>query len=295
MVIRVVSYCTPAFAGPMRAMLDSALRFGAATATGWTRRDLERTAFYGRHRAILDAPRGAGYWAWKPFYIVEALKAADDGDFILYYDAGRPENPYEVDRPLGVLTEWAAANTGGLLPGVYIPQWGPNRRWTKGECFRAMGCDTGAIRDHPQIQATFSLWRKHERGLALAAEWLDWCTRPVAISDEKVDPGVPDAPDFVEHRYDQSIITNLALKQGVRCFGNPGQVTVGANPDNSVDKRIGTLIDRIRGDTWAVRRRIALEDRKIRHRERPVRGLHAPLRRAARYASSLVDAVRHYP
>lgn len=293
-MLKITSYCTPEHAAPMEMLFASALRHGAQEAQGWSRSQLEETSFYRANRRVFDAARGAGYWAWKPFFILETLKNSAEGDIIVYNDAGRHQAPYVVDRSLGTLADWVVRHRGGALPGVYIPQWGLNRQWTKGECFQAMNCDTSDIRDHPQVQATFSVWQRNDRSMDFVSEWLRWCVTPEAISDEKVSD-VPDAADFRDHRFDQSVLTNLSLKNGLACFGDPHQIAIGGNRSNASDKRIGHLIDRIEGRTWAVRSRIAWEDRRMANAASPPAGPAAPLRLAKRHLRSWKDAVANYP
>src|SRR5690606_32164646 len=70
--------------------------------------------------------------------------------------------------------------------------------------------------------------------------WLRWCQIPQALTDDRVCPEIADFPDFTDHRHDQSILTNLALMRGVRCFGDP-QVS------HHGTKIIDNLTDRIEG------------------------------------------------
>jgi hypothetical protein len=35
------------------------------------------TEFYQEHKQILDRNKGGGYWLWKPFIILEALRCSD--------------------------------------------------------------------------------------------------------------------------------------------------------------------------------------------------------------------------
>ena len=37
---------------------------------------------------MLEEPRGGGYWVWKPLIVREALCGLEDGDVLLYCDAG---------------------------------------------------------------------------------------------------------------------------------------------------------------------------------------------------------------
>ena len=34
--------------------------------------------------------QGAGFWVWKPFIILKELEHLEEGDYLLYTDAGRP-------------------------------------------------------------------------------------------------------------------------------------------------------------------------------------------------------------
>ena len=44
--------------------------------------------FFNKNRDILSRSRGAGYWLWKPYFILKTLNAVSDGDVIFYADAG---------------------------------------------------------------------------------------------------------------------------------------------------------------------------------------------------------------
>lgn len=40
--------------------------------------------------------QGAGYWVWKPFIILKELEHLQDGDYLLYTDAGRPPEGFSA-------------------------------------------------------------------------------------------------------------------------------------------------------------------------------------------------------
>lgn len=77
------------FAGAPDPALDAVLRrsqlemIASASAGGiehifaWTRKGLLATEFYQEHKQILDRDKGAGYWLWKPFIILEALRRSE--------------------------------------------------------------------------------------------------------------------------------------------------------------------------------------------------------------------------
>jgi hypothetical protein len=49
--------------------------------------DLDNS-FVEKNNHILNQPRGAGYWLWKPYVIVKALSQMNDNDLLFYTDSG---------------------------------------------------------------------------------------------------------------------------------------------------------------------------------------------------------------
>jgi hypothetical protein len=258
--VALLTYATSEYVPQQRVVVSSARKMGITDSIAWDRPMLERTDFYARHRDVLDRRKGGGLWLWKPYLINRELQRLAPGDFLVYSDCGYPWRPLVIRQPLQSLLHWCETKNGGLLPGVYVPRHGANRKWTKHECFVAMQCDSDNYWRQPQIQATFSVWQKCALAESFAAEWLRWCVQPVALSDEKLMAGVHEYPEFIDHRYDQSILTNLALMHGIRCFG-------GADEIHSETKYIDNLSDRITGRSWRIHarnlsRRIVSETKK---------------------------------
>ena len=219
MTITLVSFATPELRGLQDAQAASAVAVGGCDAvTTWDPARLNQTAFSAQHRDILSQPRGAGYWLWKPFTILEALRQSDPGDVVVYYDVGR-RHPHVFRRSVSPLIERCTA-MGGMLPGVPIPLMGPNRMWTKRDCFVLMDCDSARYWNHCQIQTTFSVWKHCQRAVDFLEEWLAYCSDPRIVTDMPNQCGQENFPEFIDHRHDQSIVTNLVLKHGVSCPGD---------------------------------------------------------------------------
>lgn len=240
-----MTYASRGFFKQQEFLARSALKLGIGHIELWNRERLCTTAFYLENKAILDQRRGDGYWLWKPYIILDQLERTEPGEFVVYSDCGRSWYPYQVRRPLDPLLDWCETCNGGMVPGVYVPQHGPNRHWTKRECFVVMGCDSPQFWNHPQIQATFSVWQNKLGVIEFLREWLRWCQAPSALTDDKVLSEIKEFPDFIDHRHDQSVLTNLVLMRGVKCFGAPHQVQRGS-------KDIDNLVDRIAGRWFAI-------------------------------------------
>ena len=185
----------------------------------WNGEKLKKTDFYKNNRNILDSSRGAGYWAWKPYIILDSLSKIDNGDFIIYYDVGSKRTNFQINTDINPLIEWACQNNNGILSGAYRPDT-LNRRYTKRDCFYYMDCDEEKYWEHPQILATWSIWQKNELSMNIISDWLNFCKDHRIITDVQNQCGLSNFDGFVDHRHDQSILTNIFIKYGLRCYNN---------------------------------------------------------------------------
>jgi hypothetical protein len=213
----LVTFATDDFASQRDALVESAQRSGQfADVIVWNENALRSDPGL-PEVGLLSHDRGVGYWSWKPHIILRALEALDDGDVVVYTDVGRYRGGYSVSRDLSPLVAFCRGNAG-ILPGVIVPNFGPNSRWTRRDCFVLMGCDEPYYWEHPQIQATFSVWLKTETAIEFATEWRRYCADIRIVGDGPNTCGLPNLPGFVDHRHDQSVLTNLALKRGIAAF-----------------------------------------------------------------------------
>lgn len=178
---------------------------------------LKQQGFYRENKSILSQPRGGGYWIWKPFVILEAMRELDDGALVLYADSGATAiaslNPiFELlnDRDIAFFYHGAC---GGERYKQYI--------WTKRDAFVLMGCDTEKYWDAPHIKATYSLWRKGEKAISILKEWLNYMRDPRIVTDMPNECGRPNFDGFIDHRHDQSVLTMLAAKYNIDAFRDP--------------------------------------------------------------------------
>jgi hypothetical protein len=221
--LHLVSYATGPFVEHQATLIESARRHGVRNLHTWDSDALTATAFYAANRRILDRPRGAGYWLWKPFIILDALNRMDEGDVLLYADAG-----IEVVADLSCLTKHCR-DAGGLMlfAGHYedIGALGPNScgRWTKRDCFVLMGCDERRYYDAQMADASFLVLGKTEHTRRFVSEWLAYCMHGAIVTDEPNVCGLPNLPEFIDHRHDQSVLALLAARERIAYFRHPSQ------------------------------------------------------------------------
>jgi hypothetical protein len=72
-----------------------------------------------------------------------------------------------------------------------------------------------------------------------------YCRDPRVVSDQPNRCGLPNLPGFIAHRHDQSILTNLVVKHGLRCPGHPAEETPWSRDVNQLAERVrGELVSR---------------------------------------------------
>jgi len=176
----------------------------------FTRNDLVQTKFYQENKKILDQETGAGYWLWKPYYILEVLKSAKENDFVIYADCGDMFSKGLV----GYVEQILEDEDISLLLTTHLK----NRLVTKRDCFIKMDCDEIVYYESNHLEAGFQIWKVCDRSIKAVEEYLEYCKDEVIISNNPSILG-EEFPGFIEHRNDQSILTNLAIRNGYTVGG----------------------------------------------------------------------------
>jgi len=223
MKTRLVSYATPEYENSLSVLSVTAKHFGIDEVFAFRRNDLVNTDFYKQNRKLLDVPRGGGFWLWKPYYIHEVLQQINDGDILVYSDAG-----IFILDDLSPLYKICLRNGGILLfhahyDDIGTPGKNVNSRWTKRDAFVLMRCDSAEYHNARQVDGSFQVYLKNERSLQFAREYLDYCCNPAILANGANICGLGNLPDFIQHREDQSVLSLLAVKHKLEMFRHPSQ------------------------------------------------------------------------
>ena len=194
---------------------ESARRFGIDNINSYDFETIRSTVFYTENKNILDAPKGVGYWLWKPYIILETMRKLEEGDVVVYSDCG-----IELIAPIDPLIRICKEEQPVVLfaNGNLV-----NSMWTKRDCFILMDCDHKKYWRANQCDAAFSLFRKSPQAIQFLNEWLQYGRDERIITGRPNTLGKKNLPDFIEHRWDQSILSLLAAKHRFTYFRVPTQ------------------------------------------------------------------------
>jgi len=206
-----------------------------------TAEQLKRTDFWNKNRYILDRPRGAGYWIWKPHIILETMENLEDGDVVMYSDAG-----LKVIDDLGPLFTATVGNSNGGKVLFKVPGPHVNRMWTKRDCFVLTGCDEKKYWDGILTNGAVSLWTKSDENLEYLKIYLRYLRDPRIVTDDLNMCGMPDLQGFKEHRHDQSVLSLLSIKNSLELYRDPTQWG-NAEKELFINSPYGQLFDHHRG------------------------------------------------
>jgi len=172
---------------------------------------------------LIPGTRGYGWWCWKPQVILQVLREMDDGDVLLYCDAGCSLNPrgvkrlneyFELAQKHGVVLFQARA-LGDEHKNDFAYHALPDGQWTKGDMLDYFGVRNNAsITQSGQLIATVIFLRKDAESVAMVNEWSEVFNSRFELCDNSPSQS-PNLPGFVENRHDQSALSIIAKKRGV--------------------------------------------------------------------------------
>lgn len=218
----ICTYGTPDFNKSLDLLEKTAYEIGKVDKVFIYRRNwLETTEFYQKNKYVLNIKRGSGVWVWKAYIILETFKNIEEGDIVLYLDAG-----LKVIDSLILLFEVAQTNPNDGKVIFRVPWVGVDhiaKMWTKKDCFVLMGCDEAKYWNAPMTNGAVSLWVKNNNNNIFLNEWQKYCRDPRIVTDEPSMCGQPNFSEFKGHRHDQSVLTNLCTKYNFELFRDPTQ------------------------------------------------------------------------
>ena len=169
------------------------------------------TIFWNTHGNFIENnPRGYGYWIWKSYLILQNLEEMNDGDIILYCDAGCEINKKGINR-LNEYFDMVSNSESGML-SFYLndseyPNFYNEHNLTKNDIFLSLNCSEEIINSNHCISGIF-LIKKCDNTMNFAKQFYETCCNYNLIND--FIGNSPNHPTFKECRHDQSIFSCLS-------------------------------------------------------------------------------------
>ena len=168
--------------------------------------DLIKTDVYRENEEYFIEDNKYGWCAWKPLLLLEAMKSCDEGDKLVLCDTEDVLHPHlfpYVDQTMG-------DDSCLLVVGNDL-----NKTSTKRDCFVYMECDDEDYWESRQLEAGFTFWRVCDEAKEILREWLTFCLDEKVGGDISGFSNLKEDEDFKECRHDQSILTNMAVRDGL--------------------------------------------------------------------------------
>jgi hypothetical protein len=186
--------------------------------------------YFEKFKSILSQKRGSGYWFFKSIFLKEIFEKMNDGDELIYIDAG-----VEVTDGVDVFFDIAKLNNGFCL--FQHPH--TNFKYIKRDCFVLMDCDYEYYHNSNQSDASVQFYIKNEFTKKFIDEYFLLCSDERLLTDMDNTQNKPNLDGFIDHRHDQAILTLLCLKNKIGRFKQPTQYYNEWNFENLNDFEIG--------------------------------------------------------
>jgi hypothetical protein len=189
--VRAITYFSSEMSRSAELCMESVHRFGM---TGRAYTSVDPT--FRLLNPVITETRGAGYWLWKPYIILKEMMQMDDGEVLVYLDAG-VEITHEPTWLKKLDQVW-------LFGNMYN-----HTEWCKADVMEAI--HNGPYKK--QVQASVMAFRVNGWTKTFVKEWLTWCEMPGFLDDSPSKS--KNRHNFQEHRHDQAVLTCVAYKHGI--------------------------------------------------------------------------------
>lgn len=214
-MIKLITYTDDRMTMSAYACASSGMKHGANNARTYTPEDLSQS-FKDQVAHILKHERGAGFYCWKPYVIAREMNDLNDGDVLVWSDAGTTWIE-DINLLVQAMDQDILLFSNGF----------PHVEWCKMDCLVEMLGEAPAYIEKPffinkglkQVQASHIVFKVNGNTRDFVNQWLNWSIIPGILDNE---PSVrPNIPTFAEHRWDQSVLTNLQIMHGYKLHWFP--------------------------------------------------------------------------
>jgi hypothetical protein len=182
------------------ALSQSALNRGIDFIFNYRRSHIDE-AFYKKNQSILGEKTGAGWWLWKPYFILKTMENTPEGCVIIYADSGA----IFTSSPMPILKH--LQENDGIFYRYSNDKEGTLKTTIDAQVASELGVSTYPNFDNtPQVWAGFMIFRNCQAARNFVKFWLDLCTNPSYLKGYGKS----------RHLHDQSLLNISLLKHSNR-------------------------------------------------------------------------------
>lgn len=175
---------------------------------------------------LFQYARGGGYWLWKPWIILDALKNSAPNDVVVYVDGGCGLNPQskewnyykeELKSHSAIIFQYRDAKTYTFWKPVCTSADNYSskiRYWSKPLCREFLTSYFGGddFLEYNSVWCGACIVKNCLKGMAFVQEWFDLMNKHPEIVRDMEGSELNNIPlDFNAHRHDQSIVTGIVF------------------------------------------------------------------------------------
>lgn len=229
-MIIAVNYADRRFRRAQKLNSKTAIQYGADRVIEYTAADID-PKFRAANKEILSNPRGGGYYLWKPYVFYKAYKELKEGDYLIYTDSGSIYvNP--IQKLIDCMEK---ENVNIMIFSLHNELL--ERKYTKRDAFILTGCDEEKYAETPQSIGGYMLCKKAADVEDFFNEVLKYAQDIRIISDNPNTMGKDNYHGFIDHRHDQSVISLISKKRGIKRFRDPSQLGEISHYPKEVEER----------------------------------------------------------
>lgn len=161
--------------------------------------------FYVQHQPILTQKRGAGYWLWKPYFILKTMDMYPDNAIIMYADSG-----VIFSKDIELLLKDLSSHDRIL---VSQGKSAPLKRHLKREAQEKLAItENSPVLKGENIWGFFLVLKNTKENRDFIEKWLTLCCDGDLLTDHPFDQA-RQANAFEYHQHDQSLLSVVLAQQ----------------------------------------------------------------------------------
>lgn len=170
---------------------------------------LKKTEFYKENKDLLSYEKYAGYFLWKPFCISHAMSTFLGTPSVLYCDSNLRFKDFKTFEEV--------YNEQIQKEGVFFVKHknNLNGEWTKRDTFIIMNADRPPFWEANQLWTVILGFSNTDKSKNILRDYLYFCKNPQIVTEVPNELG-ENLPNFKEHRWEQSVLSILAVKYNIQ-------------------------------------------------------------------------------